>query len=95
MKKYEAMYIIRPNVEGEAIKTIISNIVKIFTDRGGKIVQSKEIGLKELAYEINHHKKGYYVWHLIEANTEALNEFNRIVRINEDIIRDIIVSVEE
>lgn len=95
MKKYEVMYIIRPNLEPEAIKTLVGNITNIFTERGGKIIQTKEMGLKDLAYEINAHRKGYYVWHLVSASNEAVAEFTRVARINEDIIRDIIVKDEE
>jgi len=92
MKKYEVMYIIRPNLENDAIKETISAIAKIFTDRKCNIVETKDMGLKDLAYEIAGFKKGYYVWHLVEANNEAINEFTRIARINEDIIRDIVVK---
>ncbi len=93
--KYEVMYIVRPTVEGDALKQVIANISDVFTNFGGKVLETKEMGLKELAYEIEHFKKGYYVWMSVEANNDAVNEFNRVVRINENIIRDIIVKDEE
>lgn len=95
MTKYEVMYIVRPTVEGEALKKVIDDIANIFTSRGSKVNETKEMGLKELAYEIEGFKKGFYVWMNVEANNDAVNEYNRVVRINENIIRDIIVKDEE
>lgn len=95
MTKYEVMYIVRPTVEGEDLKKVINDINNIFTSRGSKINETKELGLKDLAYEIEGFKKGFYVWMSVEANNDAVNEYNRVVRINENIIRDIIVNDEE
>lgn len=92
MKKYEIMYIVRPNLESEETKNLIANLSNIFTERQSEVLELKEIGSKDLAYEINHLKKGYYVWMLVNATNEAIAEFNRVVRITENIIRDIVVK---
>ena len=57
MKKYEIMYIIRPTVESESIKTIVNHFNEIFVSYTSEVLEIKELGLKELAYEIDHHKK--------------------------------------
>ncbi|MFP4186896.1 MAG: 30S ribosomal protein S6 [Acholeplasmataceae bacterium] len=95
MKKYEVMYIIRPTIESESIKRVIDNFNDIFVKYDSKVLELKELGLKDLAYEIEHHKKGYYVWLLVEATPEAIAEFNRIVRITEEVIRFIVVKEGE
>lgn len=95
MKKYEVMYIVRPTLDEEAVKKIVSDINNVFTSHEGNIVELKELGLKDLAYEIQKHRKGYYVWLLVEANNDAVNEFNRVVGITEDIIRFIVVKEGE
>ena len=95
MTKYEVMYIVRPTLEGEQVSKIISDINNVFTSLGSNILEVKELGLKDLAYEIQHHKKGYYVWLSLEATNEAVAEFNRVIRINENVIRDIIVKEGE
>lgn len=95
MKKYEVMYIVSPTVEGEEVKKIVNQFNDIFVSRESKILELKELGLKDLAYEINHHKKGYYVWLLVEANADAVKEFNRVVRITESVIRFIVVKEGE
>ncbi|VEU80216.1 30S ribosomal protein S6 [Haploplasma axanthum] len=94
-KKYEVMYIIRPNVESEGVKQIVDRFNNVFTSHESDVVELKEIGLKDLAYEIDHHKKGYYVWLLVNATTEAITEFNRLVRINEQVLRFIVVKEGE
>lgn len=91
MKKYEVMYIVRANLEQEAIKTEITNVNNIFTSNGSTVLECKEWGLRELAYEIEHARKGYYVWLLVDATPKAINEFNRIAGYNENIIRHIVV----
>lgn len=93
--KYEVMYIIRPNVEDELVKSIIERINNIFTTNNSDVLELKEMGLKDLAYEIDHHKKGYYVWLLTNATNEALEEFNRLIRINEHVMRFIVVKEGE
>lgn len=95
MRKYELMYIIRPSIEPEAIKEIIANLNNVVTNNGGNILELKEIGLKDLAYEIEKHKKGYYVWLLVEMTIDAINEYKRIISINENIVRNIEVKLGE
>ena len=92
MKKYEVMYILRPTLDAEGIKAQVEAVNTIFTSNGAKVLETKEWGFRELAYEIEHNKKGYYVWMLVEANVESLNEFNRIAGYSEDIIRHIVVK---
>ncbi len=92
MKKYEIMYIIKPNLESEEVKLLIEKLSKVLLDLKAEIVEHKEIGLKELAYEIDHFKRGFYVWQNVVANNEAVAEFNRVIRITEDVLRFIVVN---
>ncbi len=95
MRKYELMYIVRPSVEPESLKEIVANFNNVVTNNGGNILELKEIGLKDLAYEIDKHKKGYYVWLLVEMDTEAIKEYKRLISLNENIIRNIEVKLGE
>ena len=95
MRKYEIMYIIRPTLEPEKIKETVAYFNEILNTNNANMLELKEIGLRDLAYEIQHHKKGYYVWLLVEADIETVNEFNRLIRINENIIRYIVVKEGE
>ena len=93
MKKYEIMFIVQPNLESEVLKKTVSDLEKIFTNNKATITLSKELGQKELAYEIKKYKSGYYYLYNIEAeNDKAIKEFDRIARINENVIRHMIVA---
>ena len=94
MTKYEIMYVIRQTVLEDDRKALIEELNTIFTSRGAEVTNVNEWGMKDLAYEIQKHKKGYYVVLDVVSNDEARIEFDRIVRIKENIIRYIILKDE-
>nr|WP_295972417.1 30S ribosomal protein S6 [uncultured Bacillus sp.] len=95
MKKYELMYIIRPNIEDEAKKALIERFNNVLTDNGAELMDSKEWGKRRLAYEINDFRDGYYQLMHVSAEPVAVEEFSRLAKINEDIIRHIVVKDEK
>ncbi len=95
MRKYEVMYIVNPALDEEARVALIENLHKILTDNGATISNVNEWGLRELAYRINDLNKGYYVVTRFEAGNEAINEFDRLARINNDVIRHIVVRADD
>ena len=92
MKQYTGMYIVRPNATEEQVKACIDALSAIFTKDGGQVLSVEEWGMKELAYEIQDFNKGYYVKFVVNASNEAVNEYNRICNIREDVLRHIIVK---
>lgn len=95
MNKYEITFIVKPDMEEAEIKKTADMMKKVLTDKKAKIVEEKSMGQKELAYEINKFKTGYYFFYVVESNSEAIDEFNRVTKINENIIRHLIVKVED
>ena len=93
MKKYEVMYIIRPNIDEEGKKAIIAEINEVFTKNASVVSEVKEWGLRELAYEIDGETKGYYVLLNVEATPEAVKEFDRVANIDENVIRHIVIAL--
>ncbi|MFE8704090.1 30S ribosomal protein S6 [Cytobacillus sp. FJAT-54145] len=95
MRSYEIMYIIRPNIEDEAKKALVERFAGILTDNGAEVTEAKEWGKRRLAYEINDFRDGYY--QLVKVNSEAVavDEFSRLAKISEDIIRHIVVREEK
>ncbi len=53
------------------------------------------MGQRELAYEIKKFKTGYYFLFVVEADSTAVSEFDRIAKINENILRHLIIKVED
>lgn len=95
MKKYEIMYIIRPNIEEDAKKALVERFNTILTDNGAELTEAKEWGKRRLAYEINDFRDGYYMLLKVNAGAEAIQEFDRLAKINEDIIRHMATKEEE
>ncbi|WP_010094652.1 30S ribosomal protein S6 [Ornithinibacillus scapharcae] len=95
MRKYEIMYIIRPDMEEEAQKALIERFNGILTDNGAEIENVKEVGKKRLAYEINDYRDGYYVLINFSGDEKSVNEFDRLAKFSEDIIRHIAVREDQ
>ena len=92
MRKYEVMYILRADLDEAARTDVMDKLAKIITDNGGKVEKTDEsMGLRDLAYPIKDETKGYYVVLKVEMGNEAINEFNRLVRINPSVLRHLIV----
>jgi len=95
MKKYEIMYIIRPNIEDEAKKALVERFDNVLTTQGAEIIESKDWGKRRLAYEIEDFRDGLYRLVKVNSNPEAVQEFDRLAKISGDIIRHIVVKEEE
>lgn len=95
MRKYEIMYIIRPDLEEEAQKSLIERFTKVLTDNGAEIAKVDEKGKKRLAYEINDYRDGYYVLINFSSGEEAVNEFDRLAKFSDDIIRHMTIRDEQ
>jgi len=94
MRKYEIMYVLRADLTEEARAEAVAYYADILTKNGANIVKADEWGIKDLAYEIQKQSKGYYVVLDVEAGNEAISEFNRLARINENTLRFIAIRDE-
>ncbi|AMC94471.1 30S ribosomal protein S6 [Erysipelothrix larvae] len=96
MRKYELMYIVNPSLDDATRGALIENLHGILTNNGATLVSVDEWGLRDLAYEIKDLTKGYYVvTTFTSAEEAALNEFDRLARINKDVVRHMIVRLDE
>ena len=94
MRKYELMYIVKPSLDEEARSAVIEKLHTILSDNGATFDSVDELGLRELAYEIKDLTKGYYVVTNFTSDDKALNEFDRLTRINNDVLRFMIVRLD-
>ncbi len=95
MNKYEIMFVVRPDMEEAEIKKTAEEMKKVLENGHATFVEEKSMGQRELAYEIKKFKTGYYFLYIVETNSDVVNEFDRVVRINEKVIRHLIVKVED
>lgn len=91
MNKYEAMYLVTPEMEDEAIKGVIEKFSGIITANGGEIEKTDEWGRKKLAYPIDYKTEGYYVLVNFAAAPELPRELERNFRNDESILRYMVV----
>ena len=91
MNKYEAMYIVTPQMEDDAIKGVIEKFSGIITANGGEIEKTDEWGRKKLAYPIDYKTEGYYVLVNFAAAPELPRELERNFRNDESILRYMVV----
>ena len=92
MNKYEAMYIVTPELEDEAIKAVIEKFSGIITANGGEIENVDEWGRKKLAYPIDYKAEGYYVLMNFEAEDSLPKSLTEKLNINKNIVRFMIVG---
>lgn len=95
MDKYEIMFIVKSTLDEGTIKNEIESSKKIITDMKGNIDSTKDMGKRELAYPIKKEISGFYYCFTCEASHEAIAEFDRKSRLNENILRHLIIKLDE
>ena len=94
-RKYEITYIIRPDIEESAKSELVARFDKILADNGANIIDSKDWSTRRFAYPIAKYTEGTY--HVVNFNFDrekALNEFDRLAKFSDDILRHMIVKRE-
>lgn len=91
MRKYELMYIIRTDLEQEAIDATVAKLQGIISN-GGEITSHDLMGKRRLAYEINKYRDGHYVLVKFNAAPEVVAELDRVIRISDEVIRHLITN---
>jgi len=92
---YENVLIARQDLSTTQVEGIVENLEKVITDNGGSIEKKEFWGLRSLAYKIKKNRKGHYVLMNIDAPAPAVHEMERLMRINEDILRYQTIRVDE
>ena len=95
MAFYELTYIVRPDVSTNHVDQIASKFTDVAKEKGGKVIKTEQWGLRNLAYRVKKHRKGYYTMLGLEGTGEMVNELERQIRISDDVIRFLTVNVEE
>jgi small subunit ribosomal protein S6 len=94
MRKYETLFILKPELEEEQRNELIEKFKSII-ESDGEVENVNEWGIKKLAYEIKKYKEGYYVLINFKAGAELPKELERNFRISDDVIRYLVVNLEE
>ena len=93
MAFYESVVITRPELTETQVENLTNELVAIITSESGKVESTENWGLRNLAYKIKKNKKGHYFLLNIDCNPSAIFEYERQMRINEDIIRFLTIKI--
>lgn len=95
MRKYEVMYILKADLEDAKRQEVIDSMHAIITNENGTVDKVDEWGVRDFAYEIDHMSKGYYVVINVTCESDTIKEFDRLMRINQNVVRHMIINEDE
>lgn len=95
MEKYETMLILDAQSEEGLQEELIVKFKDIIEREGGQVNNLDKWGKRRLAYEVKKHKEGFYVLINFQAPPEACHELERTFKINDEVLRYLIVREEE
>lgn len=95
MRLYECVIIARQDVSAGQVDELVNEFCSIIENDGGSIRRREYWGLRSLAYRIKKNRKGHYILLNIETVPKTLKEFERIMGLNEDILRFMTIGIDK
>ena len=93
---YEVTYILKPTLEETDVDTRVDAIAESLKGQGGEIVgEIEKLGKRRLAYEIDDVREGYYVVMKFKSEATASKELERLMRLNDDVMRALFIKLEK
>ena len=93
MALYESVIIGRQDLTPNQFEELVEGFIKIIEGFKGVIKKREVWGLRNLAYKINKNRKGHYILLNIDSSSDAIVEYERLMRLNEDIIRFLTIRI--
>ncbi len=95
MRNYEVVYIFHPALDEEAVNAKLERFHGLLTGpEGSEVVEVDQWGVRTLAYEIDDQNQGYYVVAHLATEPSVLPEFERILKLDEELMRHLVVINE-
>ena len=94
MPLYETVFIARQDISGAQVDTLADGFTQLIGENGGEVKKREYWGLRNLAYRMKKNRKGHYVLFHLAAPAAAVAELERLMRINEDVLRYLTIRVE-
>ncbi|RYJ04101.1 MAG: 30S ribosomal protein S6 [Acetobacteraceae bacterium] len=94
MPLYECVFIARNDVTQQQVETIAEQVATVITEAGGEVKKREYWGLRGLAYRIKKNRKGHYMLLGIDAPPAAMQEAERQLGLNEDVLREMTLRIE-
>jgi small subunit ribosomal protein S6 len=94
MALYESTIIARQDISTTQVDTLADELTAILAEGGGKVTKRENWGLRSLTYRIKKNRKAHYIFFNIDAPAPAIAEYERRMRINEDVLRYLTIAVD-
>lgn len=94
MPLYESTLIARPDISGQQVDGLTEQIKDIISNNGGTVAKTEYWGLRSLTYKVKKNRRGHYLHMQIDSPSDAIAEMERIMRINEDVMRYLTIRVD-
>jgi len=95
MGLYESVIIVRQEATVQQVESLADFLGNLIEENSGKVSKRENWGLRSLAFKIKKNRKGHYVLLNIEAQSAAIHEMERQMRLNEDILRYLTLRIDE
>ncbi|WP_085900695.1 MULTISPECIES: 30S ribosomal protein S6 [Kiloniella] len=94
MAFYECVYIARQDISSSQVDALTEQFTAIITENGGSVAKTEYWGLRNMAYRVKKNRKGHYVLLNIDAPSAAVQEMERVMRLNDDVLRTLTIKVD-
>ncbi len=95
LRHYETLILVNPDLTNEENNEIVENLKKVIEDRGGEVITVDDWGIRELAYEVRKHTTGRYVRFEYALPPTEVSEFERRIKLNENIFKFLTVKLSD
>lgn len=95
MRTYELIFIVRPELEEEALNALVARLQQLITDNGGQVAKVDQMGRRKLAYPIQKCREGHYVLITASLDRKVTAELERSLKLSEEVLRHMLVRLDE
>ena len=94
MSLYEHVYLARQDASAQQVEELTAQLKGVIEGLGGTIKKTEYWGVKSLSYRLRKNRKAHYTLMDLDAPPAAINEIERLERLNEDVLRYLTIRVE-
>ena len=95
MRKYEMIFIVRPDASEEDVDKLVAQMEGVVSGAGGKTEKAEKMGRRRLAYRVKGFEDGHYILFTLEGTGDTVREFERRLRVTDAVIKFLAVRIDE
>lgn len=95
MSAYELMYLVKPELDDQAVQQEIEKVGQLIQTNGGQVRKVTPWGKRRLAYTVKEQREGYYVVEEFDLEQAKVAEVERVLKISDTVFRHLLVRQDE